>query len=240
MWPQPHRILVLIAVSLVGLQAPRSVHAVPIPETENYHAIVAGEHDFGGEYELYLEIYNDMPLSNSLKITDFAILCDGFVETSFSGAWLAEERLSGTDNDPCPERHVWYQALSPSFYINPGDFFELDIVTAMPCRAPRQLRVDSLASGPYLSVATAQLPTAPVPGDMDGDRIVTLDDVPAFIDVLLDPSAASACAQLTADVNNDEAIDGRDIPLFVEAVLNAWTDDCNADGIPDDCGVGCF
>jgi len=62
-------------------------------------------------------------------------------------------------------------------------------------------------------------------GDMNFDQAVTLDDLPLFVDALLDPSNLSTCqsyaANANADVHPDGAakIDALDIPAFTACLL---------------------
>ena len=56
-----------------------------------------------------------------------------------------------------------------------------------------------------------------LPGDVNGDFVVTTDDVGHFVSALLDPMGEFAsCA---ADVNGDGNVDGKDIQHFVDALL---------------------
>ncbi len=56
-------------------------------------------------------------------------------------------------------------------------------------------------------------------GDMDGNGVVDMPDVPLFVGVLLDPPAATQQDRDTADMNADLANDGNDIAPFVTALL---------------------
>ncbi|MFQ5412374.1 MAG: dockerin type I domain-containing protein, partial [Phycisphaerae bacterium] len=56
-------------------------------------------------------------------------------------------------------------------------------------------------------------------GDMDGNGVVDMADVPLFVAVLLDPAAATQQDRDTADMNADLANDGLDITPFVTALL---------------------
>lgn len=58
------------------------------------------------------------------------------------------------------------------------------------------------------------------PGDIDDDTMVTLSDVGAFVEVLLDPDGATAQALCAADTNQDDAVDGADVASFAGCVLN--------------------
>ena len=52
-------------------------------------------------------------------------------------------------------------------------------------------------------------------GDFNGDGLVTVSDVPAFIDHVLGLSVSTTCA---ADMNGDGFINGDDIQLFIDAL----------------------
>jgi Dockerin type I domain len=55
-------------------------------------------------------------------------------------------------------------------------------------------------------------------GDMNGDGVVDLDDVPLFVEKSLNPSGLGICE---ADVNEDGRVDGRDIGAFVALQLGS-------------------
>lgn len=57
------------------------------------------------------------------------------------------------------------------------------------------------------------------PGDIDADGDVDLMDVAAFVNVLLDPAAASPGYQERSDLNGDGHDDGADVAPFVAAYL---------------------
>ncbi len=60
-------------------------------------------------------------------------------------------------------------------------------------------------------------PTFPI-GDVDCSGIVDIDDVPAFVNVLLEVST-TPCHVAAADVNGDGARDGLDVQSLVDALL---------------------
>jgi hypothetical protein len=55
--------------------------------------------------------------------------------------------------------------------------------------------------------------TAVTPGDLNGDRDVNMDDVPLFVDALL-----NLCVP-AADLNGDSSCDGLDVQGFIAALL---------------------
>lgn len=61
----------------------------------------------------------------------------------------------------------------------------------------------------------------PVPGDMNGDGAVTLEDVTIMVDFLVSPHGKPASQVCAADVNLDHWADGLDIQPFVELLLGA-------------------
>ena len=56
-------------------------------------------------------------------------------------------------------------------------------------------------------------------GDISGDGSVNLDDVSAFVTVLLDPGAATADDSCAADANGDTHVNGLDVESFIDLVL---------------------
>ncbi len=57
------------------------------------------------------------------------------------------------------------------------------------------------------------------PGDVSGDGLVDIGDIPSFTAVLLDPGAASADDFCAADTDEDGEVSGLDIRLFVPLIL---------------------
>ncbi|MCZ6699894.1 MAG: hypothetical protein O7D94_13255, partial [Planctomycetota bacterium] len=57
------------------------------------------------------------------------------------------------------------------------------------------------------------------PGDVSGDGLVDIGDVPSFVAVLLDPGAASADDFCAADTDEDGDVTGLDTRLFVALIL---------------------
>lgn len=64
---------------------------------------------------------------------------------------------------------------------------------------------------------------APVPealrGDLNCDCVTDLDDLPLFLEALLDPAQQAGCAPDRADVNGDGLGNGEDIQPFMQAVV---------------------
>jgi hypothetical protein len=67
-------------------------------------------------------------------------------------------------------------------------------------------------------------------GDLNCDGVLNLDDVPHFVQALIDPagyeadhdgSPYAACERVRADMNDDTSEDGLDIPAFVDALLGS-------------------
>jgi hypothetical protein len=83
------------------------------------------------------------------------------------------------------------------------------------------------------------------PGDVNGDCSVNGSDIQFFIDVLFaaHPQCYTAVQLAPADMDVDGNVDLDDVPLFVLALLTApagrdgGLQDCNANGVPDDCDV---
>jgi len=52
-------------------------------------------------------------------------------------------------------------------------------------------------------------------GDVSGDGIVSEEDVPAFVGLLLDPFAGTPDERCAADVVDDDVVDGTDVAAFI-------------------------
>lgn len=65
----------------------------------------------------------------------------------------------------------------------------------------------------------ANISSACLAGDLNGDGQLTIDDIALFVAVLLDPSTATQGQLCAADVNQDASIDGEDVRFFVAALL---------------------
>lgn len=74
--------------------------------------------------------------------------------------------------------------------------------------------------GAPVSMAASGAVNITIPGDVDGDRAVTVDDIPPFVAVLLglDGDALRRCA---ADVDGIAGADGRDVQTFVGLLLGS-------------------
>lgn len=61
---------------------------------------------------------------------------------------------------------------------------------------------------------------------MNYDQAVTPDDLPLFVEAVLDPAGLSVCRSYAANVNGDAhpdgaaRIDGRDVLAFADCLLN--------------------
>jgi len=60
---------------------------------------------------------------------------------------------------------------------------------------------------------------ATVPGDMNCDAHVTLDDVDDFVTAILDITSFKDCNVAAADTNGDSNLDGLDVAGFVQRVV---------------------
>lgn len=88
--------------------------------------------------------------------------------------------------------------------------------------------------------AAVTCPPACCLGDLDNNCLVDTDDVPLFVDIMLDPSSAGAEAFCRADVNRDFALNALDIQPFVRRIMDAAScsvsccpGDLNGDGLLD-------
>lgn len=85
--------------------------------------------------------------------------------------------------------------------------------------APATIHQATMMTWPF-----TELPPPPaVLGDLDGTKIVDLDDVPAFILALLDPAAYAVAYPdvdplRNGDTNEDEAFNALDIPSFIDII----------------------
>ena len=58
-----------------------------------------------------------------------------------------------------------------------------------------------------------------LPGDMNGDGVVNLSDLPGFVAAIMQATGAPL-PLLTADMNADGCADGADIELFVAQIVH--------------------
>jgi|GEM_PF-1047195 len=58
-----------------------------------------------------------------------------------------------------------------------------------------------------------------IPGDVNSDAQVTLEDLPTFVDYLLVPSLVDPADVCAADMNGDGQLNGRDLQGFVDALV---------------------
>ncbi len=75
---------------------------------------------------------------------------------------------------------------------------------------------DGRADGPPASVSITLPGAAEI--DLNCDCELTIDDVPWFVEALIDPAGFTGCSINRADANGDSLIDGADIGAFVEAL----------------------
>lgn len=72
--------------------------------------------------------------------------------------------------------------------------------------------------GRYIDVLTIGA-TPCLRGDVNGDTVVSNDDVSGFVTVVLDPEAATPAQICAADINQDDVVDGRDAANFAACVI---------------------
>ncbi|MBN2560595.1 MAG: VCBS repeat-containing protein [Phycisphaerae bacterium] len=58
-----------------------------------------------------------------------------------------------------------------------------------------------------------------VVGDMDCSGVADLDDVPLFVEALIDPGSYTGCDINRGEMNGDGVVDGLDVQAFVDLVL---------------------
>ncbi|HKQ48262.1 MAG TPA: S8 family serine peptidase [Phycisphaerae bacterium] len=73
--------------------------------------------------------------------------------------------------------------------------------------------------GGWLFLNVTLTPPPPEEGDVNDDGIVSYEDLPYMVDVLIDPANCPPCNLQQADMNDDGFADGKDLQLFVNAVL---------------------
>ncbi len=56
-------------------------------------------------------------------------------------------------------------------------------------------------------------------GDMNCDCVTNLNDLPLFIEAMLDPVGPIGCYPSRADMNGDGSGNGEDIQPFIQALL---------------------
>lgn len=85
---------------------------------------------------------------------------------------------------------------------------------AAPMQVPASVNGDgNVDAGEYVAIATF------LRGDTTGDWVVSIDDVPLFVDALLGQTNNVSVLR-AADVNGDVVRDGRDVQALVAAMLN--------------------
>lgn len=60
--------------------------------------------------------------------------------------------------------------------------------------------------------------TSVVPGDANGDGVLATDDIPDFVNILLD-NHGSLAARKATDMNGDGRNDGRDLQMFIQCLM---------------------
>jgi hypothetical protein len=70
-------------------------------------------------------------------------------------------------------------------------------------------------------LASLSVTTVALPGDMNCDNIVDMNDIPLFIPALLNEGPVGGCDINRADVNGDSQIDGLDMQPFVNLLVNS-------------------
>ncbi|MFQ5423603.1 MAG: hypothetical protein ACE5F9_06430 [Phycisphaerae bacterium] len=105
--------------------------------------------------------------------------------------------------------HNWYVAREPGFYAATYHVFVAD-----PAGQP-----DPAFVAADLTLDWDLAPGGCAAGDLTCDGLVSVDDVGPFVQVLLDPSAATPAERCVADANVDGTVDGRDLQPFITIVL---------------------
>ena len=88
----------------------------------------------------------------------------------------------------------------------------LEFLTRDDTAFPGGVNLDSVSYN-----LSATIPGAFPKGDLNRNGAVDLPDIPLFVDLLLDPGAATPEDQDLADMNGDTMNDGRDLQPFVDA-----------------------
>ena len=71
------------------------------------------------------------------------------------------------------------------------------------------------------SAWSASAPGTPIlPGDMNCDGAVDLDDVPFFVQAMIEAESFTGCLVDQADMDSDTFINGKDIQFLVDALLS--------------------
>ncbi len=95
-----------------------------------------------------------------------------------------------------------------------GGFFEL----ADNNELAFALRFEDGSSGLFRTTIVAPRSTR-LPGDMDENGMVNIDDIASFVAVLLDPASATESQQCAADVNQDTDVNGLDLQAFLDMLI---------------------
>lgn len=98
-------------------------------------------------------------------------------------------------------------------WTSSGGVFVRDVVAGI------STNVYATSGGRYIDLLTIG-GTPCLRGDVNGDTIVSNDDVTGFVTVILDPGAATPAQICAADINQDDIVDGRDAVDFTACVIS--------------------
>ena len=79
-----------------------------------------------------------------------------------------------------------------------------------------QIAAQALFDGELDALYTISLCTDIVAGDVNGDDVVTIDDVPGLVAAILTPASMTSAVACGADANLDGQLNGADLQAFVE------------------------
>ncbi|MCZ6698121.1 MAG: choice-of-anchor D domain-containing protein, partial [Planctomycetota bacterium] len=184
-------------------------HAVPSTQSGN-QVLTAdldfGTHAVGGFSDQNAEVHNvdyaiNDPFQAALEVYDHNVTGDPrFSVVGFAPA-------DATDTPAVFTVHFDDTGAAPGAYNA-----VLEFLTRDDTAFPGGVNLDSVSYN-----LSATIPGAFPKGDLNRNGAVDLPDIPLFVDLLLDPGAATPEDQDLADMNGDTMNDGLDLQPFVDA-----------------------
>lgn len=127
-----------------------------------------------------------------------------------------------------PDDSIWSVALEPdritfNGLLSPGDpQIQFGFLTGSTGLGTGYASATATGIGypvPFNDVQVNVPTPEPATGDLSGDECVDLNDLPLFINTMLDDGYVPPAGRAAADMNADGVIDGRDVQRFVDALL---------------------
>ena len=203
--------------------------AIPLGGTEKPDAVAVGELNGDGIPDLAVAIEGASG-GSVLILTNDGNAGFGLLTTLPTGVDPAAVRIGDLDGDLLEDIVVANrQANTVSTYRNLGDGSFAAPGSLPSGNDPYYIALADFSNDGRLDIASPnsidnQLAvlinqTTPIPGDVDGNGLVDLNDLMPFVVVLLDPAAATPAERRAADINLDDIADGNDVPFFTFLLL---------------------